>query len=138
MDVLLDCLLYRRTASAFRAPVSIGSREQTNVGSTLQGLRVHGRSITLGAGNPTLIATVVLQNRSHHWDHRVPVDVNMNTDLYFLRRLRDESASMTRPSDLRRIQLLANQIWREAGCPQGRHQEHWSEAERRLQSAGLL
>jgi hypothetical protein len=60
--------------------------------------------------------------------------INMNTDLLFLRHLRDESASMARRSDLRRIQLLANRIWREAGCPQGRHQEHWSEAERRLES----
>ena len=33
-----------------------------------------------------------------------------------------------------RIEELAHQIWEEQGRPDGRHEDHWSEAERRLSS----
>lgn len=33
------------------------------------------------------------------------------------------------------IALRAYEIWRESGCPDGKHDEHWLQAERELRAA---
>jgi hypothetical protein len=38
-----------------------------------------------------------------------------------------------REQDLRRIQLRAFQIWEQEGRPEGRHMEHWRQAEQQIE-----
>lgn len=40
---------------------------------------------------------------------------------------------MRTPTQLERIQRLAYQLWEQDGRPEGRHLEHWQEAERQLE-----
>jgi len=39
---------------------------------------------------------------------------------------------MNTPPEFHRISLLAYQIWESEGCPEGRADDHWREAERRV------
>jgi hypothetical protein len=40
---------------------------------------------------------------------------------------------MPAPSHAHRVQLLAYQIWEQEGRPEGRHLEHWQQAEKQLE-----
>jgi hypothetical protein len=41
---------------------------------------------------------------------------------------------MTTPRSIDRIQALAYRIWEDEGRPEGRHEQNWMEAERRLEA----